>query len=98
MHGTEIRARFPLVWLPSKAEGSSVGYAKRVAYETHSCVAGGGSCLVRAGFRALLQGLREIEIVAEAGNGKDALRSVEAHQPDVVLLDIAIPETERFRK
>jgi DNA-binding NarL/FixJ family response regulator len=48
--------------------------------------------LVRAGFRALLQGLREIEIVAEAGNGKDALRSVEAHQPDVILLDIAIPE------
>jgi DNA-binding NarL/FixJ family response regulator len=48
--------------------------------------------LVRAGFRALLQGLREVEIVAEAGNGKDALRLIEAHQPDVVLLDIAIPE------
>ena len=47
--------------------------------------------LVRAGFRALLHSLGDVEIVAEAGDGDDALRLIEAHQPDVVLLDIAMP-------
>jgi DNA-binding NarL/FixJ family response regulator len=47
--------------------------------------------LVRAGFRALLQSLGDVEIVAEVGNGHDALRLIEAQQPDVVLLDIAMP-------
>jgi len=47
--------------------------------------------LVRAGFRALLQSLGDVEIVAEAGDGNEALRLIEAHQPDVVLLDIAMP-------
>jgi DNA-binding NarL/FixJ family response regulator len=47
--------------------------------------------LVRAGFRALLRSLGDVEIVAEAGDGNDALRLIEAHQPDVVLLDIAMP-------
>jgi DNA-binding NarL/FixJ family response regulator len=44
--------------------------------------------LVRAGIRALLQQLAEIEIVAEAGDGHTALRLIEQWQPDVVLLDI----------
>ena len=47
--------------------------------------------LVRAGIRALLQDLSGIEVVAEAGNGQDALRLIELHQPDVVLTDIAMP-------
>ena len=47
--------------------------------------------LVRAGFRALLHSLGDVEIVAEAGDGDDALRLIEAHQPDVALLDIAMP-------
>jgi DNA-binding NarL/FixJ family response regulator len=48
--------------------------------------------LVRAGFRALFQNLEGMEIVAEAGDGDDALRLVEEHRPDVVLLDIAMPK------
>jgi DNA-binding NarL/FixJ family response regulator len=47
--------------------------------------------LVRAGFQALLQRLEDVEIVAQAGDGNDALRLIEAHRPDVVLLDIAMP-------
>ncbi len=47
--------------------------------------------LVRAGIRALLQDLSGIEVVAEAGNGQDALHLIELHQPDVVLTDIAMP-------
>lgn len=48
--------------------------------------------MVRAGFRALLQSLEAIEVVAEAGDGQEALRLVALHQPDIVLMDIAMPE------
>jgi DNA-binding NarL/FixJ family response regulator len=47
--------------------------------------------LVRAGLRALLEKLPEVQVVAEASNGRDALQLVKAHQPDVVLMDIAMP-------
>jgi DNA-binding NarL/FixJ family response regulator len=48
--------------------------------------------LVRAGVRALLQNLAGIEVVAEAGNGCEALRLCQTHRPDVVLMDIMMPE------
>jgi DNA-binding NarL/FixJ family response regulator len=61
--------------------------------------------LVRAGFRALLREMG-IQIVAEASNGQEVLQLVAQHQPDLVLMDIAMPElngleatarlTERF--
>jgi DNA-binding NarL/FixJ family response regulator len=47
--------------------------------------------LVRAGFRALLGELR-IPVVAEASDGNEALQMIALHQPDVVLMDIAMPE------
>ena len=48
--------------------------------------------LVRAGLRALLQNIQGIEVVAEAGDGCEALRLIADCQPDVVLMDIAMPE------
>jgi DNA-binding NarL/FixJ family response regulator len=48
--------------------------------------------LVRAGMRSLLQNIREVEVVAEAENGRQVRALVKAHQPDVVLMDIAMPE------
>jgi DNA-binding NarL/FixJ family response regulator len=47
--------------------------------------------LVRAGFRALLQNVPSIQVVAEAGDGTEALRLIEQHRPDIVLLDITMP-------
>ena len=47
--------------------------------------------LVRAGFRALLQGIAGVEVVAEASNGHEALELIAAQCPDVVLLDISMP-------
>jgi len=47
--------------------------------------------LLRAGIRALLEGLPGIEVVAEASNGQDALAAAETHRPDIVLTDIAMP-------
>jgi DNA-binding NarL/FixJ family response regulator len=48
--------------------------------------------LVRAGIRALLASLEGVEVVAEAGDGRHALQLVEAIRPDLVLMDISMPE------
>ena len=48
--------------------------------------------LFRAGIRSLLQEFDDIEIVAEAANGREALRLTDANRPDVVLMDLAMPE------
>ena len=48
--------------------------------------------LFRAGTRGLLQGLSGVEVVAEAANGREALVLLREHQPDVVLIDIMMPE------
>ncbi len=47
--------------------------------------------LVRSGIRSVLDRISRIQVVAEAGNGHEALRLIEDHQPDVVLMDIAMP-------
>ena len=47
--------------------------------------------LVRAGIRALLEGLEGVAVVAEAGNGGEVLELARKHRPDVVLLDISMP-------
>ena len=49
--------------------------------------------VVRAGLRSMVAG-SEIEIVAEACNGIEALRLTQQHAPDVVLLDIRMPESD----
>jgi DNA-binding NarL/FixJ family response regulator len=48
--------------------------------------------LVRAGIRALVQSVREFEVVGEAGDGREALQLAKTLQPDVMLLDVAMPE------
>jgi DNA-binding NarL/FixJ family response regulator len=47
--------------------------------------------LVRAGIRALIGQLEEVEVAGEAAGGREALRLIEELQPDIVLLDIAAP-------
>jgi DNA-binding NarL/FixJ family response regulator len=46
--------------------------------------------LVRAGIRALLESLDGIQVLEEADDGREALRLIELHRPDVVLMDIAM--------
>jgi DNA-binding NarL/FixJ family response regulator len=48
--------------------------------------------LLRAGLHALLNKLPGIEVVGEAATGREALRLVQVHQPDLVLMDIAMPD------
>jgi len=47
--------------------------------------------LVRSGIRALLERVPEVQIVAEANDGQEALRLIKGHQPDVALIDIVMP-------
>lgn len=48
--------------------------------------------LVRAGLRSLLEKMPGIDVVGEAGNGREALRQIEALAPQVVLMDVMMPE------
>jgi DNA-binding NarL/FixJ family response regulator len=50
--------------------------------------------MVRAGFRMLLAGEDDIEVVAEASNGLEAVDKVARFQPTVVLMDIRMPELD----
>ncbi|MET9798065.1 response regulator [Nocardiopsis alba] len=50
--------------------------------------------LVRAGFGALLNSEPDIEVVAEAGDGDEAVRLARSTRPDVVLMDIRMPGTD----
>jgi DNA-binding NarL/FixJ family response regulator len=47
--------------------------------------------LVRAGFRSILDGEDDISVVAEAGDGAEAVRLAATARPDVVLMDIRMP-------
>lgn len=47
--------------------------------------------LIRSGFRALLDLEDDIEVVAEAGDGGEALALARRHLPDIALVDVRMP-------
>ncbi len=57
--------------------------------------------ILREGLRALLSGAPELEVVADAANGLEAIALVQKHQPDLVLMDLSMPRmtgTEAIRE
>ena len=50
--------------------------------------------MMRAGFKAVLEATGDIEVVAEAGTGAEAVAAASQHAPDVVLMDIRMPEMD----
>jgi DNA-binding NarL/FixJ family response regulator len=48
--------------------------------------------LVREGTRELLDREKDIQVVAEAGDGEEAVRLAAEHHPDVIIMDIAMPK------
>jgi DNA-binding NarL/FixJ family response regulator len=50
--------------------------------------------LVRGGFAMVLRVHKDIEVVAEAGTGLDAIEAARRHRPDVILMDIRMPELD----
>ena len=53
-------------------------------------------CIVRQGVRALLEGEPDFNILAEANDGPETVRMVERFHPDVLLLDLIMPEMNGF--
>ncbi len=50
--------------------------------------------LVRAGFRMILEAQPDIDVVAEAANGREAVELAGRLEPDVALMDIRMPEMD----
>ena len=50
--------------------------------------------LIRQSLRALLERERDLTVIAEAANGRDAFHLVMAHKPDLVLMDIDLPNRD----
>jgi DNA-binding NarL/FixJ family response regulator len=48
--------------------------------------------VVRTGLRLLLDGEDGLETVAEAGNARDAIFEARKHKPDVILMDVVLPD------
>jgi len=48
--------------------------------------------IVRAGIRQLLESARDLQIIAEAGDGEEAQFLIQKHKPDVAVLDIQMPK------
>ncbi len=47
--------------------------------------------IVRQGLRSLLEGAEDVEVVGEAEDGRQAITQAEALQPDIIVMDIAMP-------
>ena len=50
--------------------------------------------VIRQGLKSLLEGYENIEVVAEASNGKEAISIAEEIVPDVILMDITMPDMD----
>lgn len=52
--------------------------------------------LVRAGICALVERIEGVHVIAEAGDGREAMRLIREQRPEIVLLDLTLPELNGF--
>ena len=83
--GTSDRRRFRAQHTPARRRRRSVTIRVLVADD---------QSMVRAGFRMLLAGEEDIDVVAEASNGLEAVEKADRFRPDVILMDIRMPELD----
>ena len=48
--------------------------------------------LLRVGLKSLFNDTSDIKVIAEADNGKDAIEKAKATKPDIILMDIGLPD------
>ena len=53
--------------------------------------------VLREGLGSLLEQQSDMEVVGEAGNGNEAIEQYEALRPDVIVMDISMPEMDGFQ-
>jgi DNA-binding NarL/FixJ family response regulator/class 3 adenylate cyclase len=102
--GSDLREDFPPIRTldyeaPFEGDESRLADAARRASERE---ADGGvrvliaddQALVRAGFRMILDAEEDVEVVGEAADGGEAVAEVKRLRPDVVLMDVRMPELD----
>jgi DNA-binding NarL/FixJ family response regulator len=52
--------------------------------------------MVRDGLQALFDEVPDIEVVGEAANGREAVEGAVVHRPDVMIMDLAMPDVDGF--
>jgi two-component system NarL family response regulator len=72
--------------LPAEAEAIAVGKSRVLLVDDHA--------LLRTGVANIINQERDLEVIAEAGNGVEAIEAYERHHPDVTLLDLRMPVME----
>ena len=60
--------------------------------KTFSIVIAEDHTILREGLKALLSSQSDLKVVGEAGDGLEAIRSVQNHSPDMILLDLSMPK------
>lgn len=48
--------------------------------------------ILRAGLKSLLQSSHNVEVIAEADNGRDTVTQARELEPDIVVMDVAMPD------
>lgn len=59
----------------------------------HRIVIADDHAILREGITALLAGEGDLEVVEQVDNGKDAVRAVATHRPELVVMDLSMPKT-----
>src|SRR5258707_10837185 len=72
--------------LPAEARAGTTSPARVLLVDDHA--------LLRAGVANIINQEPDLRVVAEAGNGVEAIEAYERHHPDVTLLDLRMPEME----
>lgn len=85
--GPEVAARSPSSWPASRMPPVSRPDVIRVLLADDHLV-------VRAGLKALLGASKDIDVVGEATNGRDAISLIERLAPDVAVLDLDMPQMD----
>lgn len=78
-------------WAPARVRAVGVVTVDRVGWQVIRVLLADDEVLIRAGIRFVLEVADDIEIVAEADNGADAVELARRHLVDVALLDIRMP-------
>lgn len=68
-----------------------MAFAARATIRSSSVLLADDHALVRAGIRRLLEEISGLEVVAEAADGRETLRLIGDHRPDLVFLDLTLP-------
>ena len=89
--GFAVRARFPPAAVPGAELSSPEPGRSRMSIRV---LLVDDQALIRAGFRMILDAEDDIEVVGECADGTQAVDSVRRLKPDVVLMDIRMPEMD----